>query len=156
MHARSLILAMALGPILPGAVTGCSDSTSDAGAVMAGSAATAPLERPAAAPAGATGSGAWPADLQLPAGMQVVGTPEANAGHTLAWLSCTGTATAALTSMTAMLNEAGYRTEWKLPGANGGNEPVTVEGTGSGRVVRATIHANQDGACERVAFSYGG
>ena len=148
------LLATGLLMLLLGAgVSGCSRSGDDTAAAPP-DATTAPTTAAASGstqvPTGTPGT--WPPDLQLPSGMTLIGTPVQGTDGMRATLSCSGRASAALTGLTAMLNDAGYKTKWVLHG-NDTTRTAALEGSAGSKVVRAQINETAEGACQDVAVS---
>lgn len=104
-------------------------------------------------PQGASTFDLWPADLDLPDGMEVVGTPGQVGNETSVTVSCNGPGSTALTALTATLDGAGYHTTWKLGSPDDVDEPVAVEATAKDRALRATIYSDDRGACTKVVIT---
>lgn len=99
--------------------------------------------------------GTWPSDLKLPDGMTVQGTPSTNGNQTTVTLTCTGKPSTALTDLTAMLNNAGYKTKWIMQGQDP-DRTATLEGVGHGVTMTARINEATDGTCRSVDVSISG
>lgn len=155
-HAFAIGTLMAL---LGAGGAGC--SRSDDGQAASANASTSPTQDstaaadtaadPAQAPSGSPGT--WPSDLKLPDGMALVGTPVEGADGMTATLRCSGRGSAALTGLTAMLGDAGYKTKWVLPGSDT-TRTATLEGSLGGRKVRAQINETAEGNCRDVAVAF--
>lgn len=182
MTARSLFAGTLVASVLSISSTGCSgsagDSTSSAtrsapstavteGSTRAGPTTTTmtsattgatvaePRDPTGSDPTnfGTTTSDAWPTDLALPDGMEIVGEPERVGGEMSATLTCRGPGSTALTDLTEMFNTAGYHTNWKLGTTNDVGEPVVLEATAKDRSLRAAIYEDAYGSCTKVVIA---
>lgn len=158
MRHACLCMASLLAMLLGAGATGCSGSGDAGGAPATPSVSTAesattttqPTLDPTRTPTGSPAT--WPPDLQLPNGMALLGKPVQAGDGMSATLSCSGKATAALTGLTTMLNNAGYETNWHLP-AGDASQIAILEGSARGKHVRAKFNVTAEGVCRDVAFS---
>jgi len=158
MRHACLFMATILATLLGAGATGCSGSgdaglapaTPSASAADSATVATQSTPDSTQAPSGAPAT--WPPDLQLPNGIALLGTPVQTADGMSATLSCSGKASTALTGLTAMLNNAGYKTNWRLP-AGDASQIAILKGSARGKNVRAQFNVTAEGVCHDVAFS---